>query len=122
MKTRLIVLLVLLTGLPALAQTAISVDIDKAQLTWSWVKGTGGDVAEFRIKCGQASQSYTKVTTLPDPTVRSLAVRTAIAGPGAWFCVVTAANQFGESAPTNEVAFQAGTPPATPTGLQIMVQ
>mgnify|MGYP001607418286 CR=1 FL=1 len=105
-----------------LAQTTISVDIDKATLSWAWTQGIGGAVSEFRMKCGQTTGVYTKVTALADPAARSTPVKTAIAGPGNWFCAVTAANQFGESGLSNEIAFAAGNVPMAPTGLQIIAQ
>ena len=102
--------------------TVISVDITKAQLTWSWAQGTGGVVVEFRIKCGNAAGMYTKTTVLADPAARTLPVASAIGGPGNWFCAVSAANQFGESPNSNEINFAAGNVPVAPSGLQILVQ
>lgn len=103
------------------AQTSISVDINKAKLQWSWSQGTGSPADEFRVKCGPSSGNYTKTTVVPSPTTE-VAVSSAIGGLGAWFCVVTAANQFGESAPTNEISFVAGTIPGAPSGLQVVAQ
>ena len=111
----------LLAG-PIQAQTVISVDITKANLSWSWTQGTGGTIAEFRVKCGNVAGTYTKTTILADPAIRSVAVATAITGPGNWFCVVSAANQFGESGNSNEVNFAAGNVPVAPSGLQIIAQ
>lgn len=120
----ILMVLILIAGLAdhVWAQTVISVDITKATLAWTWTQGTGGAVAEFRVKCGPTSAAYTKTTALADPAARSVAVSAAIAGPGNWFCVVTAANQFGESGPSNEVPFAAGNAPAAPSGLQITAQ
>ena len=123
MKTLILTLCVLaLSVVSGVAQTTISVDIDKATLSWTWTQGTGGSVSEFRMKCGQTTGIYTKVTVLAVPVARSMPVKTAIAGPGNWFCAVTAANQFGESGPSNEIAFAAGNVPIAPTGLQIIAQ
>jgi len=49
----------LLLPAPASAQTAVAVDLNKATLVWTWVKASGGDANEFRIKCGAASGVYT---------------------------------------------------------------
>jgi len=121
--SRIIILLIALLFLatPAQAQTVLSVDITKARLSWSWVQGVGGAVAEFRVKCGGTTGAYTKTTVLNDPAARSLAILAAITGPGKWFCAVAAANQFGESALSNEVPFDAGNAPVAPTNAQIVV-
>ena len=104
------------------AQAVISVDITKARLSWTWTQGTGGAVSEFRVKCGATAGSYTGTTVLTDPTARSVPVQQVVSGPGNYFCVVTAANQFGESGSSNEVPFAAGNAPAAPSGLQITAQ
>jgi len=123
MKIILTVLMVLLASLAyAQAPAVISVDIAKARFSWSWAQGTGGPVAEFRVKCGTVSGTYPTVKTIVDPAARSLAVNQVISTPGAYFCVVTAANQFGESLPTNEVSFAAGNVPPAPLQLEIVVQ
>lgn len=106
---------------PVAAQTTIAVDITKATLAWTWTQGTGGAVEEFRVKCGPSSGTHT-TTHLAPPAARSVPVLTVVPAPGVYFCVVTAANQFGESAPTNEVAFNAGTVPLAPTNLEIRAQ
>ena len=113
---------VLLLPAVASAQTVISVDITKARLSWTWTQGTGGAVAEFRVKCGPSAGTYTSTTVLTDPAARSVPVQQVVSGPGNYFCVVVAANQFGESGPTNEVNFTAGNAPAAPSGLQITAQ
>ena len=105
-----------------LAQTQVSVDINKAKLTWSYNTADQASINQFIVKCGPTSGNYTKVTSVQDVTARSLAVKTAITGPGTWFCVVTAANADAESAPTNEVSFKAFTPPPAPTGLGVLLQ
>mgnify|MGYP001574108225 CR=1 FL=1 len=122
---RLFLLALTLIGLlagPIQAQTVISVDITTAKLSWAWTQGTGGAVVEFRVKCGNVAGTYTKTTILADPSVRSVGVATTITGPGNWFCVVSAANQFGESGNSNEVNFAAGNAPVAPSGLQIIAQ
>jgi len=84
---------------PAQAQTTIAVDLNRAKLTWQWAQGAAPDdgmAAEFRMKCGPTAGNYTKVTTISNPVTREIAVKDAITGSGNWFCVVTAANQFGD--------------------------
>ena len=107
---------------PAWAQTILNVDITRARLSWNWTQGTGGAAAEFRIKCGPTAGTYTSTTVLADPAARSVPVQQVVSGPGTYFCIVTAANQFGESGPSNEVPFVAGNAPAAPSGLQITAQ
>ena len=104
------------------AQAVISVDITKARLSWTWTQGTGGAVTEFRVKCGPSAGTYTSTIVLADPAARSVPVQQVVSGPGNYFCVVIAANQFGESGPSNEVPFAAGNAPAAPSGLQITAQ
>lgn len=97
------------------AQVLIAVDIDRQSLAWNAPVG-GGAVGEYRVSCGPASGNYTKITPVP-ATSTSIPVKDAIDGLGAWFCVVTASNQFGQSGPSNEIAFEAGMKPSNPTGL-----
>ena len=115
-------MLLMLVAAPAAAQTTISVDIAKARLSWTWAQGTKGPVAEFRVKCGAAAGTYTTITRLADPAIRSVAVSAVLSGPGTYFCVVSAANSFGESANSNEVTFAAGDVPTAPSGFQIQAQ
>ena len=114
--------LILFAAPSVLAQAVISVDITKARLAWTWTQGTGGAVAEFRVKCGPSAGTYTSTTVLTDPAARSVPVQQVVSGPGNYFCVVTAANQFGESGASNEVPFSAGNVPVAPSGLQITAQ
>lgn len=105
------------------AVTSVSVDIHKAKLQWDWAQGVSpneGIPDKYNVKCGNVTGVYTKVTAVPHPT-KELAVELAIAGVGNWFCVVTAQNAFGESAPTNEVAFAAGTVTVPASGLRLVV-
>jgi hypothetical protein len=104
------------------AQTSVAVDIDRATLQWDWLQGTGGVVETFRMKCGSATGAYSIITVISDPAARSVPVRNVISGVGTYFCAVSAANQFGESANSNEVTFTAGTVPGAPTGLRIIAQ
>lgn len=122
MRSLLLALTLLaLCAVPAAGQTIIAVDINKAKLYWTWTKGTGGDATEFRVKYGQATGTYTKTTPVPAPATTTALV-SAIAGPGQWYCVVTAANEFGESPPSNEIAFRAGQVPSSPNDLVIQAQ
>ena len=105
----------------AQAQTSVAVDINKAKLMWDWTQGTGGVPAEFLVKCGTTSQNYTRITSVA-PTLRELSVSSAITGSGNWFCTVSAANQFGESANGNEVPFVAGAVPSSPTNMRVTAQ
>lgn len=108
----------------AAAQTSVSVDLNKAVLSWEWTKGAppnDGDATEFVIKCGQTSKTYTKLTSVAG-NVRSAPVKDVITGVGDWFCAVSAKNQHGESPNTSEIAFVAGTVPVPPTNLTIKTQ
>lgn len=107
---------------PAIAQTVLSVDITKAKLSWQWSQGPAGPASEFRVKCGAASGAYTKTTVLVDPAARTAPVLSVIAGPGKWFCAVSAANPYGESGSSNEVTFDAGSVPVAPTNATITAQ
>lgn len=113
--------LLLLLASPAYAQT-ISVDINRAKIAWDWAQGTGGVPTEFRVKCGNATGVYTKITVLAGIAVREANVRDVITGSGNWFCAVSVANQFGESAMSNEVPFSAGAAPSSPTNTRVTAQ
>ncbi len=99
----------------------VAVNIDKAALYWTW-DGTTDFPTEFRCKCGNSPGNYTKITVIADPAARQCPVKTAIGSSGDWFCVVTAANLYGESGPTNEVFFSAGSPPINPKNAGIKTQ
>ena len=112
---------------PAHAQNAVIVPLSTAKLTWNWAKGTqvgvnDGDVTEFRMKCGPSAGQYTKTTVIANPAAREIQVASVVDAPGTYFCVVTAANSIGESGPSNEVNFIAGSLPASATGLTIESQ
>ena len=112
----------LLATVPAGAQTVINLDINKASLAWQWTQGIGGVAAEFHVKCGPASGSYSlPIVKIPAP-VLTVPIKSVTPAVGKYFCVVTAANQYGESAPSNEVAYDAGTVPAAPTAATIQSQ
>lgn len=115
-------LVILLVATTAQAQT-VQVDINRAKLSWNWSPNVGSDPpTEFRMKCGGVSGIYTKITVVVGATVREMAVKDAISGAGNWFCVVTAANTFGESGGSNEIPFVAGAAPAGKITLQMLAQ
>jgi hypothetical protein len=122
----LIIALILLAAAAssADAQTTISVDINRAKLVWQWSQGAppvDGIPTEFLMKCGQSSGNYNRVTPVIFP-LTELAVRTAIGGTGRWFCAVSASNPFGESGLSNEVFFDAGAVPLSPSNLAVQAQ
>ncbi len=109
------------------AQTVTAVDISKGKLQFSWVEGTGGVPTYFKSRCGLSSGNY--ITSFSSPFVQSstnlytIPISAATASsPGTYFCVVLAGNPVGESPPTNEISFFAGTVPAGPTGLGLLAQ
>lgn len=112
--TRLILFFLLMAS-PVSAQVLIAVDVERQSFAWD-APTKGGTVSEYRVKCGPASGNYAKVTVVPSPAT-TLPVKDGIDGLGAWFCVVTARNQFGESGPSNELSFEAGMRPGTPGNL-----
>lgn len=115
MKNVLVGLFFLLIASPVSAQVFIAVDIERQSLGWDAPVG-GGAVVEYLMKCGPASGNYTKITPVA-ATSTSIPVKDAIDGLGNWFCVVTARNAFGESGPSNEIAFEAGMKPGNPANL-----
>lgn len=114
-KFMLSLLFVVLMASTLFAQTSVAVDIDKATLVWQASVG-GGQVGEYKVKCGPTTGNYTQTTAVV-ATQTSVPVKNVISGIGVWFCAVTASNQFGESGPSNEISFEAGTKPNNPTGL-----
>ena len=124
-------------GSTAAAQTPsiITIDIAKANLSWSWVAGAppnDGLPDQFLVKCaplgtvrdatGKNYATGQVVTGVPYPTMK-LPVTTAIKSTsGSWTCMVTAANVVGESNPTADVTFKAGSLPSDPAGLSITAQ
>ena len=112
----------LLWAAPAWAQSTIAVDITRARLSWEWTPGTGGLVEAFRMQCGPTAGVYTLLVSVPDPAARSLALSAVVTTPGRYFCVVSAMNQFSESANSNEVSFTAGVGPVAPVDLSIQAQ
>lgn len=84
----------------------IAKHLDKAKLIWEWrPKGKDDRATEFRVRCGTASGSYDlPAVRVPFPK-QEVSIKAVAPRPGRYFCVVTARNQAGESAPTNEVSF-----------------
>jgi len=107
----------------AQSPTSIAINIERSSLQWTWTQGAPPDdgmVTQFNVKCGRASGSYFTNIPIVDPAARSVPVKQVITGIGQWFCVVTAANEAGESSPTNEVSFLAGTVPVAPINLIVV--
>ena len=119
MKHLFLALLAVLAFAAAAEAQTVQVDINRATLLWTWTADPdSGPVDEFRLKCGNQSGNYTKITSIAG-TARELAVKSAITGQGNWFCAVTAANAIGESGASNEVNFAAAAGPAGKIGLQL---
>ena len=77
---------------------------------------------EFRVRCGSSTGSYDLVVAVPNPEARSVAVSAVITVVGKYFCIVSAANQFGDSPSSNEVSFEAGAIPINPSGFAVQAQ
>jgi len=95
-----------------------------AKFSWNWSQGMtplDGMVKEFRVKCGAASGQYTIVKAFADPAVRSVLASDVLTQVGQYFCVVTAANEFGEGPPSNEVVTSLGRIPAPATGYSVVL-
>jgi len=111
----------------AQAQPVIAVDIDKGKLQFSWTQGSGGMPTFFKSKCGTSSGThgtlFSQSFVQSSDNLYTIPVSAATANsPGTYFCVVVAGNPVGESAPTNEISFFAGTVPAAPIGLGVLAQ
>lgn len=116
----LFIVIVFASVAPAAAQTMVAVDITKASLAWD-APTTGGAVGQYHVQCGPATGSFTAVTSVPVGQTTQ-PIQQAVPQAGKWFCVVTAENQFGTSAPSNEVSFEAGSPPGAVTNVTIQVK
>jgi len=110
-------LLVVGMAASAFGQTVPKVSFQKGTLSWDYTQGTS-PATEFRMKCGVATNTYTKITVVP-VTQKVVNVNLAIPAVGTYFCVVTAANEYGESNASNEVNFTAGNAPSDPTNLRL---
>jgi hypothetical protein len=115
MVSMVVALLALSPGVLA-AQTVV--DLSKAKFYWDWTQGTAGPATEFRIKCGPAVGTYPTIVAV-SPTLRVFPVNQVIGSSGSYHCIITAANQYGESAPSAEVFFAAGVAPSSPSNLRV---
>lgn len=104
---------------------ALNVDINSRSFVWtaSIVDATHPAPTSYNVKCGVATKVYTIIVPVT-PVAPALTPPTtvpvkAILTPGMWFCAVTAANQFGESPPSNELTLNAGYAPAAATAFGI---
>lgn len=112
--------LLFVAGLAGAAEAqTVSVDINRAVLLWNWTPTVeSGPADEFRVYCGTATKTYTKMASVAG-TAREVPVKAAIGGSGNWFCAVTAANKHGEGGASNEVGFDAGAAPAGTISLSL---
>ncbi len=93
-------------------------DLDKAKLVWQWqAQGKSDQASEFLIRCGTVSGRYEfPAVRVPFPNLEVL-IKQVVTKPGRYFCVVTAANEFGESSPSNEISFKIDPHPSlSPSG------
>ena len=116
--------LLITTAATAAAHAQQLIPYATARLTWDWTVGTSpgvndGAVTEFRMKCGPKPGSYVTITPVKDPTAREVFVRNVVPANGLYYCAVTAVNDYGESAPSNEVFFSAGAVPSSPANLTL---
>jgi hypothetical protein len=93
----------------------LTVNLATGQFSWTpgTTDATHGAAASYNVKCGSATGTYTITSNVLAPAT-SVAVSTVVPLPGTYFCVATAVNSFGESAPSNEVNFQSGYTPSSP--------
>ncbi len=120
MRWFLVASLILVFSGQAWAQTSIAVDIDKATIVWdAWAVGQGSKPDTYHVKCGDSTGNYNHPQVNVPSDRNSTPVKSAIPGIGAYFCVVTASNQFGQSGPSNEINFEAGSKPDNPTGTHL---
>lgn len=110
----------LLLGPAAVAAQTVAVDLNRAVFEWTAPVG-GGAPTDYVMQCGAATAGpypLQRIVAAPATTTPVLGV---VLVPGTYFCVVTARNLFGVSAPSNEITFQAGAAPAAPSGLRVRV-
>lgn len=113
----LIALAVLLFAGQAEAQaTPQSVDLSKAYFRWQY---TGPPVDEFRIKCGPASGTYPILRVVLGGAAREDRANLTIKNNGVYYCILTSANKYGESLPSNEIFFDGGVAGSISTSFQI---
>jgi hypothetical protein len=117
----------LLWALPALAQSPTVMDYSKASLAWTepTATSTSGIPTSYTLKCGPTKGGpYTLTKNYPiggpETVTGGIApLSDLITTSGTYFCVVSASNSTGESAPSTETMFQAGLVPGAPTGLAV---
>lgn len=104
--------------LSAFAQipTSVSVDYNKAKISWTYPAAKITNVSTFIISCTSTSGDVVHVVMAPTVTVPLLDFITVV---GSYTCVVVAENEFGTSGPSNSVLFKAGVSPIDPTLLLI---
>jgi len=88
------------------AATAYLAFFDTAVFAWD-APSSGGTPTEYRVKVGSSPGVYTQTTVVAYPTTE-VTVSTAVPGSGRWYAAVTAANEAGESGPSNEIVLIAG--------------
>ena len=98
----------------------LAVDLNKARFEWNWAQGTGGLASAFSMKCGSESGNYTNSVRVEDVSVTQMPLSSLVASPGEYYCAVSAVNEFGESAVSNEVHFKAGLSPLPPQSNRIV--
>ncbi len=99
--------------------TSISVDYNKAKLSWTYPVTAMLNVDTFTISCTSASGDVTHTVMAPTKVALLLDFITVV---GSYTCEVVAENEFGTSGPSNSVLFKAGVSPIDPTLLLIMSQ
>jgi hypothetical protein len=117
-------LFLVLTAWAVHAQTPPKFNFNTAKYEWQWSLGTGMDAKEWHWKCGPATGQYTQAITIVKGSpiagaTYQLPANKLLPAPGVWFCVNLAANDYGESAPTNEVAGDFGLAPVPAAKLVI---
>ena len=97
----------------AWGQTMVAVPLDRAEFVWE--HPDPASVATWRFRCDG--------TTVDVPVAEAPGLRVplgrVITQPGVYTCDLRAANEFGESDPSNAVSFRAGVAPPPPGSLRI---
>jgi hypothetical protein len=103
MWTILLILLLLVVPVSSHAQV-FSVNLSSSQFAWtaSAIDATHPTPASYHVKCGTVKGVYPLIVTVPAPAT-SVLVSKVLTAPGTYYCVVTARNVSGESAPSNEI-------------------
>ena len=127
MKKILFILFIILSFLEYWKGTSISqpsslsVDIKKAKLSWTWNQGTSGMADYFQARCIRVGTSEIILGPKTLPAAREQSILSIIQVSAEYICAVKAGNTFGESGYSNEVTFNAGDIPNTPTDLEIKI-